>query len=38
MVSASVTTPSDHQRMGMVGRLLGKAAGKFVVKSQGPKK
>jgi hypothetical protein len=35
MVSASVTTPSDHQRMGMVGRLLGKAAAKFFVKSQG---
>ena len=38
MVAASLTTPSDHQRMGMVGRLLGKAAGKFVVKSQAPKK
>jgi hypothetical protein len=35
MVSASVTTPSDHQRMGMVGRLLGKAAAKFFVNAQG---
>ena len=37
MVSAGLTTPSDHQRMGMVGRLLGKAAGKFFVNSQGAK-
>jgi hypothetical protein len=37
MVSAGITTPSDHQRMGMAGRSLGKAAGKFFVASQGGK-
>jgi len=37
MVAAGITTPSDHQRMGMAGRSVGKAAGKFVVASQGAK-
>ena len=37
MVGASMTTPSDHQRMGMVGKMLGKAAGKFFVEAQGGK-
>lgn len=36
-VGASLTTPSDHQRMGMVGKALGKNAGKFFVESQGGK-
>ncbi len=36
-IGASMTTPSDHQRMGMAGRLLGKAAGKFFVEAQGGK-
>ncbi len=34
-VGASMSTPSDHQRMEMVGRNLGKQAGKYVVKAQG---
>ncbi|MBL8969390.1 MAG: hypothetical protein JNK56_02360 [Myxococcales bacterium] len=37
MVGASMTTPSDHQRMGMVGKMLGKAAGKFFIEAQGGK-
>ncbi|WAS97083.1 hypothetical protein [Nannocystis punicea] len=35
MVGASLTTPSDHQRMEMAGRNVGKAAAKFVSDSQG---
>lgn len=35
MIGASVTTPSDHQRMGMAGKNLGRAAGKFFVNAQG---
>lgn len=38
MVSAGITTPSDHQRMGMAGRLIGKAAGKFFLAAQGAKR
>ena len=34
-VGASMTTPSDHQRMEMVGRNLGAMAGKYFVKAQG---
>lgn len=34
-VGASMTTPSDHQRMEMVGRNLGAMAGKFFMKAQG---
>lgn len=37
MVGASMTTPSDHQRMGMAGKMIGKAAGKFFVEAQGGK-
>ena len=36
-IGASLTTPSDHQRMEMVGRNIGRAAGKFFVNSQGGK-
>ncbi|WP_096326378.1 hypothetical protein [Nannocystis exedens] len=35
MVGASLTTPSDHQRMEMAGRNVGKAAAKFVSDVQG---
>ncbi|MBZ5715288.1 hypothetical protein [Nannocystis pusilla] len=35
MIGASLTTPSDHQRMEMAGRNIGKAAAKFVEDSQG---
>jgi len=35
MVGASLTTPSDHQRMEMAGRNIGKSAAKFVEDSQG---
>lgn len=38
MVSASITTPSDHQRMGMAGGMIGKAAGRFFAASQAAKK
>ncbi|MDC0715964.1 hypothetical protein [Nannocystis bainbridge] len=34
-VGASLTTPSDHQRMEMAGRNLGKVAAKYVSDSQG---
>ena len=34
-VGASMTTPSDHQRMEMVGRNLGAMAGKYFAKAQG---
>lgn len=34
-IGASLTTPSDHQRMGMAGKAIGKAAGKFVLAAQG---
>lgn len=37
MVGASMSTPSDHQRMGMAGKMIGKAAGKFFVEAQGGK-
>jgi hypothetical protein len=37
MVSAGITTPSDHQRMGMAGGMIGKAAGRFLVASQAKK-
>lgn len=33
-IGASLTTPSDHQRMEMAGRNLGRAAGKFFVTAQ----
>lgn len=36
-IAAGLTTPSDHQRMGMAGRNIGRAAGKFFVASQGAK-
>lgn len=36
-IGASLTTPSDHQRMEMAGRNIGKAAGKFFVNSQAGK-
>lgn len=34
-IGASLTTPSDHQRMEMAGRNIGRAGGKFFVDSQG---
>lgn len=36
-VAAGMTTPSDHQRMEMVGRLLGKAAARFFNDAQSGK-
>jgi hypothetical protein len=36
-VGASLTTPSDHQRMEMVGRNIGRAAGKFFTNAQAGK-
>lgn len=36
-IGASMTTPSDHQRMEMAGRNLGRAAGKFFVGAQAGK-
>ncbi len=35
---ASLSTPSDHQRMGMVGKALGRSAARFFVDSQGAAK
>lgn len=35
MVGASITTPSDHQRMEMAGRSVGKSAGRFLLAAQG---
>ncbi len=35
MVGADITTPSDHQRMEMAGRSVGKAAGRFLLSAQG---
>lgn len=35
MVGASLTTPSDHQRMEMAGRNVGKSAAKYVSDAQG---
>lgn len=34
-IGASLTTPSDHQRMEMAGRQVGKAAAKYVAEAQG---
>lgn len=36
-IGASLTTPSDHQRMEMAGRQIGKAAAKFLETAQGGK-
>jgi hypothetical protein len=36
-VGASLTTPSDHQRMGMAGKIIGRAAGKYFLEAQGGK-
>lgn len=36
-IGASLTTPSDHQRMEMAGKIVGKAAGKFFVNAQAGK-
>lgn len=36
-IGASMSTPSDHQRMEMAGKLVGKAAGRFFVRAQSDK-
>lgn len=36
-IGASLTTPSDHQRMEMAGRNIGKVAAKFVADTTGAK-
>lgn len=36
-IGASLSTPSDHQRMEMAGKLVGKAAGRFFVRAQSGK-